>query len=61
MRVTNDIPLGCSLLLPVGTVNCVQTLKVMWGFDVRGLGLNNIVHLRMLLARTTVGLPPACV
>jgi hypothetical protein len=27
MRVTNDIPLGCSLLLPVGTVNCVQTLK----------------------------------
>jgi hypothetical protein len=26
-RVTNDIPLGCSLLLPVGTVNCVQTLK----------------------------------
>jgi hypothetical protein len=27
MRVTNDIPLGCSLLLPVGTVNFVQTLK----------------------------------
>ena len=27
MRVVNDIPLGCSLLLPVGTVNCVQTLK----------------------------------
>ena len=27
MRVTNDIPLGCSLLLPVCTVNCVQTLK----------------------------------
>jgi hypothetical protein len=26
-RVTNGIPLGCSLLLPVGTVNCVQTLK----------------------------------
>jgi hypothetical protein len=24
----NDIPLGCSLLLPVDTVNCVQTLKV---------------------------------
>jgi hypothetical protein len=23
MRVPNDIPLGCSLLLPVGTVNCV--------------------------------------
>jgi hypothetical protein len=26
-RVTNGIPLGCSLLLPVSTVNCVQTLK----------------------------------
>jgi hypothetical protein len=25
--VTNGIPLGCSLLLPVGTVNCVATLK----------------------------------
>ena len=29
MRVTNDIPLECSLLLPVHTVNCVQTLKVL--------------------------------
>jgi hypothetical protein len=27
MRVTNGIPLGCSLLFPVGTVNSVQTLK----------------------------------
>jgi hypothetical protein len=27
-RVTNGIPLGCLLLLPVHTVNCVQTLKV---------------------------------
>jgi hypothetical protein len=27
MRVTNGIPLGCSLLLPVDAVNCVQTLK----------------------------------
>jgi hypothetical protein len=26
-RVTNGIPLGCSLLLPVDTVNFVQTLK----------------------------------
>jgi hypothetical protein len=25
---TNSIPLGCPLLLPVGTVNCVATLKV---------------------------------
>jgi hypothetical protein len=29
MRVTNGIPLGFPLLLPVGTVNCVQTLKVL--------------------------------
>jgi hypothetical protein len=27
MRVTNCIPLGCSLVLPVDTANCVQTLK----------------------------------
>jgi hypothetical protein len=27
MRVTNGIPLGSPPLLPVGTVNCVQTLK----------------------------------
>jgi hypothetical protein len=27
MRVTNASPLGCSLLLSVGTVNSVQTLK----------------------------------
>jgi hypothetical protein len=27
-RVTNGIPLGSSLFLPVDTVNCVQTLKV---------------------------------
>jgi O-acetyl-ADP-ribose deacetylase (regulator of RNase III) len=28
MRVTNGIPIGVSLLLPVGTIICVQTLKV---------------------------------
>jgi hypothetical protein len=28
IHVTNDIPLGSPLLLPIGTVNCVQTLKV---------------------------------
>jgi hypothetical protein len=28
MRGTNGIPLGCSLLLPVGSVNSVKTLKV---------------------------------
>jgi hypothetical protein len=31
MRVTNSLPLGCSLLLPVGTVNSVQTLKAGGG------------------------------
>jgi hypothetical protein len=29
MRATNGIPLGCSLLLPVDTVNSVRTLKVL--------------------------------
>jgi hypothetical protein len=33
MRVTNCIPLGCSLLLPVGTVNYVETLKAIKGPD----------------------------
>jgi hypothetical protein len=28
-RVTNGIPLGCPLFLPVHTVNCVQTLKAV--------------------------------
>jgi hypothetical protein len=28
MRVSNGIPFGCSLVLPVGAVHCVQTLKV---------------------------------
>jgi hypothetical protein len=28
-RVTNGIPLGSSLLLPVDTVNCIQTLKAL--------------------------------
>jgi hypothetical protein len=31
MHVTNVIPLGCLPLLPVGTVNCVVTLKVRQG------------------------------
>jgi hypothetical protein len=28
MHLANGIPLGCSLLLPVITVNSIQTLKV---------------------------------
>jgi hypothetical protein len=31
MRVTNSIPLGCPLLLPVGTVNSVQSPKAGMG------------------------------
>jgi hypothetical protein len=31
MRVTNGIPLGSSLLLPVDTVICVKTLKALAG------------------------------
>jgi hypothetical protein len=33
MRVTNGIPLGCPLFLPVDTVNCVQTLKAPCTFS----------------------------
>jgi beta-fructofuranosidase len=33
MRVTNGNPLGCPLVLPVGTVNSVQTLKAWQGED----------------------------
>jgi hypothetical protein len=35
MRVTNAIHFGCSLLLPVGTVNCTQTLKAHAVFNNR--------------------------
>ena len=31
-RVTNGIPLGCPLFLPVHAVNCVQTRKASFGF-----------------------------
>jgi outer membrane protein assembly factor BamB len=42
--VTNGIPLGCALFLPVRTVNCVQTLKAIqasngvkkWSFKTDG-------------------------
>jgi hypothetical protein len=37
-RVTNGIPLGSSLLLPVCTVNCVQTLKVLCSQPVSKMG-----------------------
>jgi hypothetical protein len=31
MHVTNDLPPGCSLPSPVGTVNCTHTLKAALG------------------------------
>jgi hypothetical protein len=51
--VVNGIPLRCSLLLPVHTVNCVQTLKVIAGCTVEG---NKIVitYNTTLLASDTV-------
>jgi hypothetical protein len=45
MRVTNGIPLGRPLLLPVRTVNCVQTLKVhqhSWSLQCRLFGLSTL-------------------
>jgi hypothetical protein len=38
--VTNGIPLGCLLLLPVGTVNWVQTLKAGVGANYSPLDYN---------------------
>jgi hypothetical protein len=43
MLVTNGIPLGCSLLLLVGTVNRVQTLKVIRSF-MRSASINRTSH-----------------
>ncbi len=34
MRVTDGIPLGCSPLLPVDKVKCVQTLKASHGGNI---------------------------
>jgi hypothetical protein len=46
MRVTNGIPLGCPLILPVGTVNCVQPLKVSTkhGGLIAGVGVPDNPH-----------------
>jgi arginyl-tRNA synthetase len=45
MRVTNGIPLGCPLFLPVGTVNCVQTLKVYVAGATQDLHFRQLFHL----------------
>ena len=44
MCVTNGIPLGCPLLLPVGTINSVQTLKAKLKRDTttRSLGYQSL-------------------
>jgi serine/threonine protein kinase len=43
MRVTNGIPLGSSLLLPVDTVNCVAPLKAdVWSLGITLVELANL-------------------
>jgi hypothetical protein len=44
MRVTNGIPLGCPLLLPVGAVNYVETLKAPTRHWLHHVGLRTAVH-----------------
>jgi hypothetical protein len=44
-RVTNGIPLGCLLLLPVGTVNSVQTLKAREGASIARMSKHAIPEL----------------
>jgi hypothetical protein len=64
MRVTNGILLECPLLLPVGTVNCVQTLKahlvvrsycvlqmVRWPFFEQNFGTRGCYWIPHLLSR----------
>jgi hypothetical protein len=46
-RVPNGIPLGCLLLLPVDTVNCVQTLK--------GYSIESMVELGVTALKPYVG------
>jgi hypothetical protein len=41
MRVPNSMPLGCSLLLPVDTVNFVETLKAL---KKQNYDLENVVY-----------------
>jgi hypothetical protein len=47
MRVDNVIPLGCSRLLPVDTVNVVQTLKVS---EMKGCNTLTMNSVTMLMA-----------
>jgi hypothetical protein len=53
LHVTNGIPLGWSLLLPVGAVNCVQTLKVLvthgYSGEEAGGNVNELMVLRKVL------------
>jgi hypothetical protein len=59
-RVTNGISLGSSLFLPVDTVNCVQTLKVMVGSSVRFMlkgGGGACINLRVWCASHAVVTP----
>jgi hypothetical protein len=66
MRLTNGIPLGSPFLLPVGTVNCVQTLKVcLIRLKTNRIGTVRVfdrnLHLRMPLVPTPARLKRASV
>jgi hypothetical protein len=50
MRVTNSIPLGCPLLIPAGTVNCVQPLQVHPKPENTRPKHSNLAHLDRLAA-----------
>jgi hypothetical protein len=41
---TNGIPLGCSLLLPVGTVHCIHTLQAVGPLVLPTVGLETKVY-----------------
>jgi hypothetical protein len=53
MRVTNGVPLGCSVLIPVHTVNSARTLKV-WGL------VGRIVHTNHELCHHTDDVTQHC-
>jgi hypothetical protein len=62
MRVTNVIPLGCSLLLPSDTVNSVQTLEVSerrsFFFSTTGQHVSFQLLEKFRMQRTVSGLFP---
>jgi hypothetical protein len=59
-RVTNGIPLGSSLLLPVDTVNCVQTLKACGAVLLRLHNITSLIMGAYLQTVVTYGATPLC-